>query len=1644
MKKILTLLTLSFIVALYSEAQVSVQIPNSVGCPGDTLVMPIHSGSFTNIGAITLFIEYDPAVLTYIGHINPYSQLTGLLSNGMTVPTTQVGIVWNATLSGVTMGDNTICQMLFVYHGGDDTLVFGSGCEIADFNATVIPTTYYDGPMNQGVSPVISQQPQNVGICEGTNTQFSVTASSATYYQWQVNDGVNPWTDIPNGGVYSGAGTSALQLSNVPVSMQGNLYRCITAANCTLVSQTASLAVTAAPVVDAGTDASICADASHTITGATTSNLASFSWASSGSGSFTGGTTLSPTYTPSISDTAAGMVYIRLTGLGNSPCTYVEDSIALTIKPLPYLVFPAYSAACLNDPALPLSSASPSGGTYSGTGVTNNIFYPSTAGAGTHTITYQYTDGVTTCSNSTTSSIVVNSLPAVSFASLSAVCVSDPGFALSGGSPSGGMYFGNAVSSGSFDPGTAGAGTHTIYYTYTDPGTSCADTASQTIVVNALPVVSLGSFSAVCVNDVAFALTGGSPSGGTYSGPGVAAGVFNPATAGTGNKTITYSYTDPVTLCSNTAQQTIVVNGLPTVIMFSHPGLCLNAPVSSLAGLALPMGTFSGPGVSNNMIDPALAGVGTHTLYHMYTDAGTGCSKYDSTTITIRPLPVVSLNLPSPTEVCVNSATLTLSGGSPAGGNYFIGTSQVTTFNPIPATIGANVISYKYYDATLQCSNTADDTITVNALPVLSFSPPASLCIDAQPYTLSSGSPAGGTYSGTGVSAGVFSASVAGTGPHVITYSYTDPLSTCSNTTTGTITVNALPVVTLGAYSAVCLNTPSFTLSGGSPAGGTYTGTGITGSSFSPAGAGTGTHQIIYTYTDPVTTCMNSDTSGILVNALPSVSLGSFAAVCVDASPFTLSGGAPAGGTFSGTGVSSGMFYPATAGAGTHPITYSYTDPTTTCSNSSSQNIVVNALPAVSFTWSTEFCIDDSPVSLSGGTPTGGVYSGNGVSANSFSPANAGVGSHIITYTYTDPVSTCVNTDTDTLVVHALPTVTLGTLADVCLNTPSFLLSGGSPSGGNYSGTGVSNNSFDPLVAGAGTHQIIYTYTDPLTSCISSDTSSILVNALPSVSLSSFTAVCVDATPFTLSGGSPSGGSYSGTGVSSGMFNPSTAGAGTHLITYAYTDPVTSCINSDSKNQVVNALPVVTFTWNTEFCIDDSPVALSGGSPSGGTYSGTGVSGGIFNPGTAGAGNHVITYTYTDPITSCVNFDTETIIVHALPVVSLLNFTDICLNASPLTLSGGTPVGGVYSGTGVSAGIFNPAIAGVGTFQIIYTYTDPLSTCQSSDTASITVLGLPVVSLAALSAVCENDPPFMLSGGSPTGGAYSGTGVSVGVFTPALAGAGTHDIIYTYMDPLTSCTNSDTQSIVVHPLPAVTMGALADICVDAAPLTLTTGTPSGGSYSGTGVSGGSFDPAIAGVGTYWIVYSYTNPNNCTALDSTSIIVKALPNVDLGNDTTICVTHILVLDAGAGQAAYSWSNGSSLQTLTLNGGTLGAGVYTYTVTVTGTNSCQNTDDITVTVDPCIGLPELKNEDELLLVPNPANTEVFVIGKDFSRDAVIYITDIRGSFIAKIPVEASWSEDGFIVELDVSQFPPGVYQLVVHDNKGTTARRMVVIR
>ncbi len=501
----------------------------------------------------------------------------------------------------------------------------------------------------------------------------------------------------------------------------------------------------------------------------------------------------------------------------------------------------------------------------------------------------------------------------------------------------------------------------------------------------------------------------------------------------------------------------------------------------------------------------------------------------------------------------------------------------------------------------------------------------------------------------------------------------------------------------------------------------------------------------------------------------------------------------------------------------------------------------------------------------------------------------------------------------------------------------------------------------------------------------------ITVNPRPTVTLNNFSDVCLSSNQVTLTGGSPAGGVYSGTNVSSGSFNISAAGVGNHTIKYRYTNTY-GCSDSASAQLKVLALPNVALSAFNSVCLNSSAFLLNGGTPSGGTYSGPGISGGSFNPATAGAGLHTVTYSVTNS-SGCSGQSTSTIVVNANPNVSLNAYSNICLGASPIVLSGGTPSGGTYSGPGISGGSFNPATAGAGSHTVTYSVTNS-SGCSGQSTSTILVNANPNVSLNAFSNICLSASPIVLSGGTPSGGTYSGQGISGGSFNPAAAGAGSHTVTYSVTNS-SGCSGQSTSTILVDAIPNVALNAFSSTCLNASPIVLSGGTPSGGSYTGPGVSSGSFDPATAGVGTHTVTYSVTNSSGCSGQSASTILVNVNPTISLGIDTTICDFNSIQLDAGSGLSSYLWSTGETSQSIIADSAGHGLGTVSYSVTGTNAFGCTANDDINVTFDLCSYINSAPLQSSLLVFPNPFSDEITILISE--NNFTINMFDVLGNIV-----------------------------------------------
>ncbi|MFW5766935.1 MAG: gliding motility-associated C-terminal domain-containing protein, partial [Bacteroidota bacterium] len=261
-----------------------------------------------------------------------------------------------------------------------------------------------------------------------------------------------------------------------------------------------------------------------------------------------------------------------------------------------------------------------------------------------------------------------------------------------------------------------------------------------------------------------------------------------------------------------------------------------------------------------------------------------------------------------------------------------------------------------------------------------------------------------------------------------------------------------------------------------------------------------------------------------------------------------------------------------------------------------------------------------------------------------------------------------------------------------------------------------------------------------------------------------------------------------------GTGNPLSISQPTSTTTY-YGRWENSCGVSACQNVTVNILPAADAGIEAAgpFCENDDPLVLTA-AESGGTWSGPGVtaSTGFFDPEIAGPGEHLISYTIEG---NCGDSDEITIEILQAMNAEIKSETNFCSD-DPAFMPNVVIEGGSWSGSGIDedTGIFDPAEAGPGNHQIIYSFN---GLCGDADTAIFTVHQRADASIFVEDSVFVSDTAIQLVANNP-GGIWTGNGIdeSTGEFNPMEAGEGLHTIWYTF-DQV--CGDTDSTKIVVLP-----------------------------------------------------------------------------------------------------------------------------------------------------------------------------------------------------------------------------------------------------
>lgn len=638
------------------------------------------------------------------------------------------------------------------------------------------------------------------------------------------------------------------------------------------------------------------------------------------------------------------------------------------------------------------------------------------------------------------------------------------------------------------------------------------------------------------------------------------------------NPTSTVSYW--VGTCPGTYRQEVKVVYVP----FSY-NAGLNVPIclGSSGQLSASGGTqyHWSPitGLSNPNIANPIVTVTTNTKYFCTISNAQGCVGIDSVWVLVTS---INANAGSNKKICTgDSVSLTASGG--ASFLWNTGSSN--------ATIKVSPPSSQFYYVTVTtgiCTDSARVWVKVNPKPSFNLGPDTAFC-QGSTYILNSGNPAmnhlwqdmstNQTYNVTTLGQQTYYCRVTDT-------------TNCS--TTDTVRINVVPNknATITQIPPICSYSNPVTLHAVDN-GGVWSGTGITSptaGTFNPATAGPGLHLVRYILSGM---CGDKDSIYIKVNAPPVVNIGPDTSICFG-TPYVLNAGNP---TLNHLwqNSSTGQTYNVTT-SGTY---YCRVTDTTSCFAVDTAHIVVLPLKDATITSVAPVCSYVAPFNLQA-AQTGGVWSGTGITNSStgmFNPATAGQGIHLIKYIISGQ---CGDRDSIYVKVNLPPLVDLGNDTSIC-NGTNLVLDAGNP-GMTYLWQNMSVAQTFTTNSGG----IFYCKVTDTTGCYTTDTIHITGITPKDASITAVPPVCMNIAPFNLHA-VDNGGVWSGNGItssSSGLFNPSTAGEGNHLIKYIISG---QCGDRDSLMLMVLPVPSINITANSETCLGKNngeiSLAITGGTP---------------------------------------------------------------------------------------------------------------------------------------------------------------------------------------------------------------------------------------------------------------------------------------------------------------------------------------------------------------------------------------------------------------------------------------------------------------
>ncbi len=462
--------------------------------------------------------------------------------------------------------------------------------------------------------------------------------------------------------------------------------------------------------------------------------------------------------------------------------------------------------------------------------------------------------------------------------------------------------------------------------------------------------------------------------------------------------------------------------------------------------------------------------------------------------------------------------------------------------------------------------------------------------------------------------------------------------------------------------------------------------------------------------------------------------------------------------------------------------------------------------------------------------------------------------------------------------------------------------------------------------------------------------------------------------------------------------------------------------------------PVINVS-GTAFCIDDGTTQLNP-QPSGGTFNGPGVTAYTFDPAQAGEGVHLITYSYTDVETSCQLFSTIEMTVFASPGSAFtVSNQSICVGESVTVnpngdfrvganynwnFGGAAPEGGgseFYTLTWSSPGVKTITLAtsengcdsGVSTQTVIVDepLARPTVTCGETTLSSVSyswdgvtdALGYQVFVNGELTETVD-----ALTNNYQIGDLPQGEEVSLYVVALGSGACGNSDASFPVQCASNNCAP---RTITIDNLSS-------SYCVKDESFFLQ-GSETGGFFLLNGSDPISqLDPSSLGVGSYNVVYNYTDGLCDYSSQVYEFDIFANPEPNILGQRLFCAGESTELSISDEFTEVLWSDGSTSNKITVTAG------GEYSVEVTNSNGCKTISEVVTVTENNIETPTIDAQG-VTAICNGQFITLTVQG-----DYTDYL------WVGNASLEAS-------LQINI----PGTYSVTVTDDAGCTASQSITI-